>query len=1068
MARIYERITAALLWIAAFCFASGVFFSITLLFRSLPPTAPVAIGVVTIERYSKLKDYLGAAIFFLAVPTLTIWFRRIGARLLEREQRRFGRRRVQRLMPVAVLFTAPFLLSPLFYLTTGKAGWILLLPVAIAFGATRALLFFDTRRWLRQFFRRELNPYHALLFCEALSWILFRYLVTGRRIGHFPTLFLETVFVAIFLLLFWVVTFLIAHLTELNFGISAEDVFRRVVSAALPLVILPVMPLFAVPTRHPAAVMIAVLLIIAALALGLRNPISPGAARNLAAIVVIPLLIYLVSYASTSHLLTIDLFHRGESIGPASDYLRGKAPYRGVFPLHGMLEDGLLDAWLMKLFGRSLDVAMTRTVVLGAFLSVAIWYLGLAIFESIPPALLTVATAAWTTTENNRTFFQVAVVALLWIGLKRRSSVAVALSGFFAGIALFFSYEIGLYSILGALVSIFLLWLTSWFVARASWFANHEPRTTNHEVRDALVFSIGLLLGCAPFVVYLIARGVLPDFATVSFVTIPRIIDAVWSLPFPDLISTFRKNLNLHTLAEFVLFEKFHLILSPLTIAVAAIYLIQRALRRRMDTLDRALLVLTVFATITQRTAFGRAEFRHQYFSAFLIGPMLVILAVVAIRRLRQIWMEGDPGTRAFVSMVVLLAIPIFGVLFWVPDLINARIDGLVNYQRRVLHVQRDPYAEEVAFRIEQVSKTIREFTRPNDPIFDFSNQPAFYFFADRPNPTRFYQVPIMSPRVLQAEVIAALQAARPSVVIRTSPENFDEFDGVPNAIRAQGVAAYLDDCYRYYRSVRGVQLWIRDPRARPAPLQSYLRRIQLPDRKALAASERASMVFPLIGSAAGATNSFWISDLMLHNPFRDPISVSLRFIAGKRSVDRNLTLAPRQTIRWPDVVRTYFGLQEIGTLWIEHRQGRAPVALVQNSDIAHEGKASLEPPLTLRDAITAGSDVAEATIVGIPAHRALGSRINIGVINLGRIPATFRISAWTRGNVRVGRPVESGVPEEEVWWTNNIERELGIAVDETMTLRVTAIAGTGAPFATVVEPDGDSHFLAAVPSGQP
>ena len=71
MARIYERITAALLWIAAFCFASGVFFSITLLFRSLPPTPPVAIGVVTIERYSKLKDYLGAAIFFLAVPPLT-------------------------------------------------------------------------------------------------------------------------------------------------------------------------------------------------------------------------------------------------------------------------------------------------------------------------------------------------------------------------------------------------------------------------------------------------------------------------------------------------------------------------------------------------------------------------------------------------------------------------------------------------------------------------------------------------------------------------------------------------------------------------------------------------------------------------------------------------------------------------------------------------------------------------------------------------------------------------------------------------------------------------------------
>ena len=80
-------------------------------------------------------------------------------------------------------------------------------------------------------------------------------------------------------------------------------------------------------------------------------------------------------------------------------------------------------------------------------------------------------------------------------------------------------------------------------------------------------------------------------------------------------------------------------------------------------------------------------------------------------------------------------------------------------------------------WRIQDVTKAVQELTRRNEPIFDFSNQPAFYFFADRPNPTRFYQVPILSPRGFQAETICALSGpsegghppARPSSSISST-----------------------------------------------------------------------------------------------------------------------------------------------------------------------------------------------------------------------------------------------------------------------------------------------------------
>jgi hypothetical protein len=1045
---LYDRIVAAFLWSAAFCFAAGIFLAITLFFPALPPTKPIAIGLVTIERYSKLRDYLGAALFFLLVPPLTIWLRGV----FERAVKRFD-------TAGAMLFLLPYLLSPLFYLTTGKAGWVLFLPVALSYAGPRALGYARTHRWLRQLFRPELRPYHALLFTEALSWILFRYLVTGRRIAHIPTLFLETVFVAAFLALFWCAAIVIARLAELHYGRNAEEVFRRITVGALPLVVLPFVAVIWVPTPMPRLMTVVALALSALFALAMGDRIPASRAWKLAAYAIIPALIYLVSYASTAQLSQwIDLFHRGEAIGPASDYLRGKVPFRDVFALHGMLEDGLLDAWLMELFGRSLDVAIARTVVIGAFLGVSIWFLGVVVFDSIPLALFCVAMGAWTTAENNRTFFQVAAVALFWNALRRRSRASAIFSGIFAGVALFFSYEIGIYTIIGALAVAAVLFVV----------ARRVPWDGLPPMQAAAFFVLGTILGAAPFVVYLGLRGALGDFATVSFMTIPRIIDAVWSLPFPDLVSTFRNDLNLHTLADFVLWEKFHLIVSPLTIAVAAIYYIQQWLRQRTDMLDHALLVLTIFSAVTQRTAFGRAEFRHQYFAAFLTGPMLVLLGLLAVRRLRALWREGGEGTRAFVVAVVVTIVPVIGILFWIPDLVNARIHDFIRHHARVQHEERDQRAEDVNWRIADVTRYIREVTRPGEPIFDFSNQPAFYFFADRPNPTRFYQVPILSPRELQAETIATLERSRPKVVIRRSPEGFDWFDGVPNDVRAQAVSAYIDDHYAFWKSVRGVELWQRRADAKPANVPQYLRRIRLPDRKELVGSGVARLVFPAVGSLGGVNGSYWQSDLTLHNPLREPMPVTLRYVAGERRIDRRLTLAPRQTVRWPDVVRTFFGIEgAIGTLWLEHREGRAPVAVIKTSDVAHGGRATVEKPLSTRDAVTSGSDAAELTIVGIPASNVPGRRVNVGIVNIGIIPATFRITVRDRNGRLVGRPIESGIPEDEVWLVPSLEQALGMPLDEGATVRLTAIAGTGVGFATVVDPSGDTEFIAAIPAQQ-
>jgi hypothetical protein len=227
-------------------------------------------------------------------------------------------------------------------------------------------------------------------------------------------------------------------------------------------------------------------------------------------------------------------------------------------------------------------------------------------------------------------------------------------------------------------------------------------------------------------------------------------------------------------------------------------------------------------------------------------------------------------------------------------------------------------------------------------------------------------------------------------------------------------------------------------------------------------------MVFPAVGTVPGVNGAFWQSDLTMHNPYREPLRMTLRYVTADGGTDRRLTLAPRQTLRWENVVRTLFAHENsLGTLWVEHREGRTPVAVVKTSDVAHNAGASVEEPLTRRDAATASTESAELAIVGIPPSVGEPRRVNVGVVNIGAIPATFRVSVRTRTGASAGTSVESGVPEDQVWLVNDIEKALGVQLDETMTVRVTVIAGTGVAYATVVEYSGDSEFIAAIPAQQ-
>ena len=54
---------------------------------------------------------------------------------------------------------------------------------------------------------------------------------------------------------------------------------------------------------------------------------------------------------------------------------------------------------------------------------------------------------------------------------------------------------------------------------------------------------------------------------------------------------------------------------------------------------------------------------------------------------------------------------------------------------------------------------------------------------------------------------------------------------------------------------------------------------------------------------------------------------------------------------------------------------------------------------------------------------------------------------------------------EDDLALLSEPEKALGVAIDPATTIRITPLAGSGVAFATVVDANGDTQFIPAVPS---
>jgi hypothetical protein len=213
-----------------------------------------------------------------------------------------------------------------------------------------------------------------------------------------------------------------------------------------------------------------------------------------------------------------------------------------------------------------------------------------------------------------------------------------------------------------------------------------------------------------------------------------------------------------------------------------------------------------------------------------------------------------------------------------------------------------------------------------------------------------------------------------------------------------------------------------------------------------------------------GKLGAFYTTDLRLFNADSAAAhDVLLRFAPAGQGVPRTLavTLAPLTTRVLDDVVHDAFRMDGYGPLFLS--ADPAVVAATRTSTTAPRGGSF---GLSLPADVVASAAGAGATLVLVPAFKASGFRVNVGVTEVSGQPAAVEVALRdSAGTLRALIP--RSVPPDGLVQLNDVYALTNLAPDpaDRIEVRVTGGAGRVAAWATPVDDStNDGSFVAARP----
>lgn len=495
----------------------------------------------------------------------------------------------------------------------------------------------------------------------------------------------------------------------------------------------------------------------------------------------------------------LDTFHEGESLGPAVDYLHGKAPYKDAIFIHGVFRDPLRSVFAFKIFGRSIGALRTLDACLGlATLAIffvasyflyeknihytALFILALLFIRHIRPfgipfyfslvdiGLLTLLTIG--------KFIQEGLSDRLFNAPSGKGKILLALFAFIPTASFANSVDRGVYLTIAATGFLLLVHLLLLRGTKGRWL---WP--------TLLGFLAGLgLLGIA-------IKGAYGPFAEYVFRVLPRLDPLMngFIYPFHDP----RFLLPVVCLSG-VLYWLVWGLLGSLTAPMTG--LLEKAKKFCLRHLMEILLLLLSVACF--KRALGRSDLGHL---ADALGPITILLTYILIRHglcpiLKRIRAEEKVVTGVVVVIFLALAIVLVPKTNW------------ATWYRFSLGMPDEElipnnYIETIAY--------LKTHLPPGESFMTMTSEGSWYYFLDRPCPTRFQVIYQAMPPFYQQEVVEDLEAKKVGYILLRNGHWANEMEGFSNEVRIPLVFQYIVKNYSLLTKIEDNEIWIRKKKNR-------------------------------------------------------------------------------------------------------------------------------------------------------------------------------------------------------------------------------------------------------------
>ena len=586
--------------------------------------------------------------------------------------------------------------------------------------------------------------------------------------------------------------------------------------------------------------------------------------------VIFPIFIYLLTYSASLH-GNIDMFHEGERLAPLNEMIHGGVPFRDVYVQHGLFQNAYLAWFGSLLFEPTLFGVRSMEDILAPLGYVAFYLLGLQVFRgrfltAFICMLIASGTAFWVSPRHSLGLISFAFVANFLTHPQRISKNSEAswwlvLAGIFTSLIFWFDATLGL-CMLAALIFFALtanaftyssnisklngvswtLVLAGIFTSLAFWYSTEVGLYTlggiglflfiyglrsGIEMRERpfplINYSCGVLLGFLPIAAYFFSHGALDDAIWNSYIQC-RYQLATWGLAFPSLSKTIAL-LSTEGWRAFIFSEGFRWYLPICIFLIIAAYLTYRRLSGTNSANTMKLLLLLLGGIAFFRTALGRSDGGHLIYGATFLWLLCLLPLEGGILSMFRIGLSSlsgkSPWHAGLKAAWVLIPIAVF---CWYVGEVHHPLAG---FNQKWQRLRQNPFKQNVVpeelaragavdipdDQVEQIQKVvayIQENTAENEKIFDFTSQGAYYFFANRPGVSRFHQVSYASTPAMQQEVIEVLERDKTRLVIFKTGGWFDNVDGIRVEERHALIAAYLQENYEPAININNTEILLR------------------------------------------------------------------------------------------------------------------------------------------------------------------------------------------------------------------------------------------------------------------